>query len=439
LKEGGTIAFVLPRSLFTADQHDELRRGSFRFTENKMFHLLWTEAWDCDQVEPLFNVPSCVLWGEKVKAVSGKQFFPGEILAGPLPRKNASLLEAETHLAITPATFSLHQHGRRTYWAPGEGTVTKTASFYKKKFFQGATIVPRTFWFVRVKPSSLGLNPNQPPLETDPRAIKDAKKPYHDVYFSGQVEGRFLYATLLSTDLLPFGHFPFRLVVLPLEPQEKKYRLLDTAEARTLGFSYLARWLEKVGEEWGKKGGPKAKELTALDWLDYRKKLTVQNPKAEYLVIYNSSGTIPTASVVKNDIVKPIIGSAEITAKGFLVDHVTYSFETLNQKEAYYLISILNAPETNELIKSMQARGLWGPRHIHKKVLELPIPQFEAGNHQHERLAELGELCTKKVRDWLAQGGPGQIKSIGRLRQMVRKLLQSQLAEIDSLVKEILK
>ena len=87
----------------------------------------------------------------------------------------------------------------------------------------------------------------------------------------------------------------------------------------------------------------------------------------------------------------------------------------------------------------MQSRGLWGPRDIHKKVLELPIPRFKSDIPSHQRLAEIGEHCTQKVKDWLAAGGPGQVKSIGRLRGMVRQFLKDELAEIDGLVQQILK
>lgn len=438
LKEGGAIAFVLPRSFFTADQHDELRRGTFRFTENKMPHLLWTEAWDCDKVTPLFNVPSCVLWGEKVKAISGRQSFPGEILSGLLPRKNASLSEAQQHLAISPVTFSLHQHGRRTFWAPGKGTITKTASYYKKKFFQGATIVPRTFWFVQVKPSPLGFNPQAPPLATDPRAIKEAKKPYNEVHFSGQVESRFLYATLLSTDLLPFGHFPFRLVVLPIEPQTNKFKLLGATEAQEQGFSSLAKWLEKAEKEWEKLRGFKIESMNIFERLDRYHGLTRQDSRSTYRVAYIKSGTILTATLIDNNPIYFKINGHEIRLSGFLSDYVTYYFETINPSEAHFLAAILNSPEIDRIIKPMQTRGQWGPRDITKKVLELPIPQFEAGNPQHERLVELGELCARKVRDWLAQGGPGQVKSIGRLRQIVRQTLKTELMEIDEIVKRIL-
>lgn len=57
----------------------------------------------------------------------------------------------------------------------------------------------------------------------------------------------------------------------------------------------------------------------------------------------------------------------------------------------------------------------------------------------HMQLAELGVQCSQKVLDWLAAGGPGQVKSIGRLRGMVRQRLKDELAEIDALVQQILK
>jgi len=71
-------------------------------------------------------------------------------------------------------------------------------------------------------------------------------------------------------------------------------------------------------------------------------------------------------------------------------------------------------------------------------VLELPIPQFKADNPIHRRLAELGQVCAQKVQTWLSQGGPRQVKSIGRLRQMVRQMLQAELQEIDALVIQLL-
>jgi hypothetical protein len=44
-----------------------------------------------------------------------------------------------------------------------------------------------------------------------------------------------------------------------------------------------------------------------------------------------------------------------------------------------------------------------------------------------------------RVAGWLAGGGAGKVTSIGRLRGMVRQMLAVELAEIDALVKDILK
>ena len=41
--------------------------------------------------------------------------------------------------------------------------------------------------------------------------------------------------------------------------------------------------------------------------------------------------------------------------------------------------------------------------------------------------------------DWLDAGGQGKVKSIGKIRSMVREMLSNELSQIDELVKEILK
>jgi hypothetical protein len=73
-----------------------------------------------------------------------------------------------------------------------------------------------------------------------------------------------------------------------------------------------------------------------------------------------------------------------------------------------------------------------------KKVLDLPIPQFDPAQAEHRRLAELGKACSERVAAWLAAGGPGKTQSIGRLRAMVREMLKEELAEIDECTTQIL-
>jgi hypothetical protein len=432
LKEGGTIAFVLPRSIFSADQHDALRQGTF-----KGVHLTWSELWDLEGVEPLFNVPSCVLFGRKTSPLSPFGEVRGEVLSGRLPRRNASLLEAEAVLKVEEVQFFLNRRGKRSFWATTK-SVHGAPSFYKNLFKNGATIYPRPFWFVEIAPSPLGFDPNLPPLVTSQRAQEQAKDAYQGLVFKGSVESRFLYATLLSTDLLPFGHLDYRLVVLPIEPEGDHYRLLTADQARQRGYLRLAEWLERVQAEWEKRRGAKAKRMDALEWLNDRRKLTRQNPTAAYRVLYIKSGTYLCACVVENKPFEFELGGQLVQASGFLADHVTYSAEVTGQAEADYLAAILNAPVVDRLIKPMQSRGQWGPRDIHKKVLDLPIPQFDPAQAEHQRLAELGKACSERVAAWLAAGGPGKTQSIGRLRALVREMLKEELAEIDECTTQIL-
>jgi methylase of polypeptide subunit release factors len=444
LKSGGTIAFVLPRSVFSADQHDGLRKRTFQFSENVVESLFWREIWDCENIEPLFKVPSCVVIADKreiPREMPGSTpAIPGQILSGKLGRKNASLaeVEADSEFRVEDVEFSLHTRGKRSFWATSKAASVPAASYYKKRFAQGATIVPRSFWFVQVKPSPLGFDPGFPPLQTDPRAIQEAKAAYQDVRLEGNVDSDFLYATLLSTDLLPFGYLNYRLVVLPIEPEGDHYKLGAADEARQRGFLHLAQWLERAETEWKKRRGAKAERMSIYERLDRVHGLTRQNPQARYRVIYNTSGTFLTAASVENEPIEFEINGQQIVARGFVADTKTYFCEPDNNHEAFYLAAVLNAPVIDQLIKPMQSRGLWGPRDIHKKVLELPIPKFNPENASHCRLAELGEACSAKVKGWLAGGGAGDIKNIGKLRSMVREMLADELQEIDEQVRQIL-
>jgi methylase of polypeptide subunit release factors len=433
LKDGGTIAFVLPRSVFSADQHDNLRQGTF-----KEVGLRFEEAWDLESVEPLFNVPSCVLFGQKEAGAKTSYPIPGQTVSGELPRKNATLNEAKESLTVESQQFYLSQIGGRSFWSVAKGIQAEEASFYKEHFRQGATIVPRALWFVEVKASPLGFDPSLPPLESAERAKRQAKAAYKGLVIKGNVEGRFLYATILSTDLLPFGHLPFRLVVLPIEPVGTGYALLTAEESRGKGYLHLARWLGATQAEWKTRRAEKAERMDVLGWLDYRHKLTAQNPQARYRVLYPTSATYLCACVVENKPVEFEIGGQRLEARGIIASEVTYHLETDNEAEAHYLTAMLNAPVIDQKLKPMQARGQWGPRHIHKKVLELPIPQFDPSEEAHLKLAELGRVCTQKVTDWLEGGGPGKVRSIGKLRSMVREMLAEELGEIDGLVRKMI-
>jgi hypothetical protein len=435
LKEGGSIAFVLPRSIFSADQHDALRRGAF-----KGVRLEWSELWDLEGVEPLFNVPACVLFGSKASPLTPPtQGVRGEVLSGRLPRRNAGLREAEAGLKVEEVRFFLNQRGKRSFWATAEGAESK-ASYYRGRFYEGATIVPRSFWFVEIAPSPLGFDPNLPPLATSQRAQEQAKDAYRGIAFKKSVESRFLYATLLSTDLLPFGHLDYRLAVLPIEPEGDHYRLLTADQARRRGYLRLAEWLEKAQQEWQVRRGAKAEMMDIYERLDRVHGLARQNPQAAYRVLYPDVNRVMFATIVQ--VVESItleISGQEVTLAGFVAECGTYCFETAGENEAYYICAALNSTAIDTRMGQLRRRMQKAHPHVHKKVFDVaPIPQFDPAQAEHRRLAELGKACSERVAAWLAAGGPGKTRSIGRLRGMVREMLEKELAEIDECATRIL-
>jgi methylase of polypeptide subunit release factors len=115
LKEGGTIAFVLPRSFFSADQHDRFRQA--RFTK---VGLEISGLWDMQGVSPLFTVPSCVLFARRAQGAKFVYPVGGEQLSGQLQRRNAALHEAEESLAVVQVQYSLNKLGQRSSWSIGK-------------------------------------------------------------------------------------------------------------------------------------------------------------------------------------------------------------------------------------------------------------------------------------------------------------------------------
>jgi hypothetical protein len=430
LKEGGAISFILPRSVFSADQHYNFRRSYFSL------NLGFEEVWDLEGVAPLFNVPACVFFGKR--GIETKHPLRCQVFSGKLERKNSSLGEAEQALTIAPEELFVTQVGKRSFFTTSKRKPTVGArSFYQPYFKQGATIVPRSLWFVDVKSHpTFGFDPSLPYVSTTERAQKEAKTAYKGLRLEGNIERDFLYATLLSTDIVPFGRLDFRLVVLPLLPSGKHFKVLSADEARKQGFLNLAGWLEKAQSEWEERRGEKAEKMDIYQRLNRYKGITGQNRLAKYKVLYPTSATYLCACVIEDKPISFEVEGQSVKTQGFVAESTEYYYETNNREEAYYLAAVLNSPIVDERLKPMQSRGLWGPRHIHKKVLEIPIPQYNSSDENHETLSQLGEQCTQKVEQLLPQ--LAKSRSIGHTRRLIRAELKEELEQIDALVKQIL-
>ena len=431
LKETGKLAFVLPRSFFSGDQHDRTRSG-----ETKGIKL--TEIWDLNHVQPLFNIPSCVFFAEKKKenqngkitVIEGKQF------AGRLPVHNCHYDLAETRLKETSVKWYLKTQGRSTAFSTTKSSIKNVGNPYKVHFKQGATIVPRAFYFIdlnQIPPKDFVdriIN-----IKTSDGILPETKAPWK-MTLSGQVESKFLFRTAISKSILPFFLHQPALITLPITVEEedglKRIKLHTSEQLMNAGELKAWRWFENAETIWNMNKTEKSGKMTASDRIDFQKGLTAQNLNKRYLVLYTASAK--DAHVLVLDRL-----SLDFV---FLAESKTYVYYTDNQHEAYYLATILNSSIPNRRIKDFQTRGLFGPRDIHKKILDVYFPKFNDSDKQHLRLSELGKTCVEKAKMFVENNPPQNdlsAHSLGKLRVEIKKYLSQELAEIDRIVEKIMK
>ena len=439
LKGTGKIAFVLPRSFFSADHHDNTRSG-----RAKGFRL--TNIWDLKDVSPLFRVPSGVLFAEKtvVKRSLPASGLVGKIFSGTVPSHNCNWKEAEENLKEESVKWYYTRQGKASAFSNRKGKTQTNVNPYKKLFKQGATIVPRTFYFVE-------LNQEIPPdfedriinVKTPDAIVREAKKPWNTP-FQGQIESKYLFCTALSKSILPFALYKPDLITLPISIQYKKsekkseIKLLSHVEIRRNGDLKASRWFQDKENIWELLKTAKSKKMSNLDRLNFQRGLTEQNLESKYLVLYNSSAKDANALVVNR---KALPVPQPFNKLQFIVESVTYVYYTNNASEAYYLTAILNSSLPNFMMKDYQAKGLFGARHVHKKILDIYFPKFNENNAIHLRLADLAKEAHHKAEKYLKANPPQQELSaihLGRLRVTIKKHLADEMKEIDRLVKKII-
>jgi hypothetical protein len=170
LRKDGVIAFVMPYATMSRQQYEGFRNGVFAGPvgdKQVRVHgsVRFIDAWTFDDsVQPLFKVPSCVLFAREGEAGP----LPPSVTAyyGELPHRDASVDQA------TNASAS-----RKSAW-PETREDKETA--YGSRFRQGATVVPRFLFLVRrTAAGRFGANPKA--LTVESRRTNLEKKPWKDV------------------------------------------------------------------------------------------------------------------------------------------------------------------------------------------------------------------------------------------------------------------
>jgi hypothetical protein len=436
LKEEGEIAFVLPRSFFSADHHENTRSGKAKGFQIK-------QVWDLINIFPLFNVPASVLFGVKEKDEL-KRCIPdngiyGISFTGNLPSHNCNLEKATSFIKESELKWFYIKRGKSSAFSAKNYLQDKNTepNPYRDRFRQGATIVPRAFYFVE-------LDQDTPPdlkdrivnLKTSKEIRADGKPPWKGLHFGGRMESNFLFITALSKSILPFVLYKPDMVILPIiveknELNEKQIKIYSADDLMNQGYLMASRWFRNVENIWKIKKTEKSKNMDTCGRLNFQNGLISQKLDVPYLVIYNSSAKDANATIVKRD---------EYDLE-FIVESKAYVFFTLNLKEAYYIAAILNSYLPNKLMKDFQTRGLFGARDIHKKILDIFFPKFDVKDKKHLKLASLGETAHNKALIFIEENPPDNDLTairLGRYRLQIKKHLSEELIEIDKIVEKLI-
>jgi hypothetical protein len=357
-REGGRVAMVMPLATLSRGQFREFRTGSWHGVT-----VRFDEAWALDnqEIQPLFRVPTCVLFARRTYALATRTPSRVTAFVGRLPFKDAPEELADRHVTVFDAP------------APSEVSFAATSP-YRERFVNGATLYPRLLCLVQqAEAGRLGSNPRAPLVHSEQR---DRKGEWKDVApLSGAVEVEFLLPVYLGESIAPFR------VLSPAEgvvPALAGGDILSSDQARDRGFSGLASWLKESEVLWKEHGAGKT---TFKKQIDHYGKLSGQFPIAPLRIVFSKSGTQPAACILRDP-------------RG-VIDHMLYWAAITNEDEGHYLAAILNSESARARVAHMQSRGEQGARHFDKLMFTLPIPRFDARESVHAELAEAGRVAER--------------------------------------------
>ena len=167
--------------------------------------------------------------------------------------------------------------------------------------------------------------------------------------------------------------------------------------------------------------------MSYLQRLNYSKNLTRQRFSDRYIVVYTASSKDANSAVIDR----------QALDFNFVAESKTYIYTSNSSEEAHYICAFLNSNYANTTIKDFQTMGLFGPRDIHKKILDVSLPRFEVSNPDHLLLSKLSIECHSRSQEYCEkiklESHFSPVK-LGIARLNIRGYLKKELNQIDNLL-----
>ena len=356
LKDGGVTGMVMPHSALQAGQYSkwrsgrwQVRRGGSGLTADFSFKT----AWDLERLQPntFFPVPASVVFARRGGAAT-----PARPLVGTVERWQGVAGADDVRRVGAAITDT---------GVPGD-------SPYAGYSRQGATIVPRCLFFVHEAENPALVQAGQT-VTVNPRRGGQDKPPWKDLdltAITGQtVESDHLFDVHLGETLVPYATLEPLKALLPLRQGESAIPV-DTNGVGGVRLGGLDRRMRDrwrtISNFWDDNKAA-ANELNLLGRVDYHRELSSQfvwqhcHEERPVRVVYSKSGE-PTAALLRDD--------------ATIVDHLLFWITCKNDREAYYLLAIINSDALYQRVMPLMSKGQFGSRDLHKHPLEAAHPRI---------------------------------------------------------------
>ena len=393
LRDDGVIGMVMPHSALQAGQYSKWRSGKWEHRgltpkgnlSRKVERTLavnfgYKTSWDLEQLKPntFFPVASCVVFAER-KGENDEATQLGDTVERWTGRTDSTDVRRIT-AGITDTSVA------------GE-------SPYNGYSRQGATIVPRCLFFVQETESPTNIRAGRT-ITVNPRRGSQDKAPWKDLPLSelaGQtIENSHVYDVHLGETVVPYATLAPLQAVLPLKRGEYEIPT-DAGGPGGIRLGGLERRMrdrwQTISNLW-EDNKRRANQLNLLSRLDYHRELSEQfawcdNPDDRPVKIVYTQNGVPTAALIDGDAI---------------VDTKLYWVTCRDIQEAYYLLAIINSDALAIAVNQYTTPNWAGnTRDLHKHLWKLPIPEFDAGDFDHQAVAEAGYWAVLEVAHWLEE------------------------------------
>lgn len=410
LSDAGRIFFITSAGIMTGSQNDRVR--SFSGLKN-------VTIWKFDK--DLFNIHNICLYGEKSATDANSKFEvvvetkncveqplsinPGkrEIYIPAYIRNEGDSNNILVGRLIPRSEFQNNGMNDLSFTKEEIGTkngMIQVSSVYKDKFRQGACLVPQNLLYcIPVINNNLSSkNLNTVLIEPD-LSIQYKKYGAWDfkAYDSAVVETEFIHFSAKSTDLIPFFLPYTNMLFIPVnifgdhnlsewynnqkklnkrfQPDLSLYKNVNTH------YSMLSQiYYDNI------KSGGSIPDL--IQNINHNNKLFNINQRSQLKLVYNGIGSIVKAAIIRGDII---------------IDSSLYYMVPESEKEAYYLMGLLNAPIITSETKKRGSTGSNGSlRNIHKYPLESNILKY-TGTEVQRLIISISKKMESFVLDFIME------------------------------------